>query len=204
MSIYGHLWYNSVYMKQLRLTQPYALILVGVPGSGKTFFGEKFADTFNAPFVNASTIAAHTASLEDAYRIADLLVDELVRTSGTFIVETDTASRVRRTELARKLRAKGYQPLFVWMQTDEPTAYQRSRKQISDEEYAYRSRSFSPPHVTEHPLVISGKHTYASQAKVILNYLAKHNNRPEVHLEAPKRPEARPLGSSSGRSISVQ
>lgn len=192
------------HMKSLRLTQPYALILVGLPGSGKTFFGEKFAETFNAPFINAGLIAAHTPSPEDTQAITDQFLGEITRTQQTFIIEGDASSRVRRTELARSLRRAGYQPLFVWVQTDEPTAYSRSRKQMSDEEYDHRQRLFSPPHPTERPLVLSGKHTYASQARVVLNFLAKHAGRSEPPLEPPKRPTLKPVGQSGPRSISVQ
>lgn len=188
-------------MKSLRLTNPYALILVGLPGSGKTYFGEKFSETFSAPFINAGTIALYTNTLDDAYELTERLAGEMMRTSQTFIIETDMASRVRRTELSKSLRQKGYQPLIVWIQTDEPTAYQRSRKHMSDDEYVRRQRTFSPPHAVEHALVISGKHTYASQAKVILNYLARQNGRTETPLETPARPEPRPAGPPSRITI---
>jgi shikimate kinase len=193
-------------MKPLRLTQPYAIILVGLPGSGKTHFGEKFAETFSAPFINSNIIDAHSRSVEDTNILTDYLVDEMTRTSQTFIVEGDTSSRIKRTELARSLRQKGYQPLVVWLQTDEPTANSRSRKQISEDEYVRRQRNFSPPHSTEHALVLSGKHTYASQAKVVLNYLAKHGGRSEAPIETPERPALKPVSqsSSSSRSISIQ
>lgn len=193
-----------VCMKSLRLSQPYAIILVGLPGSGKTFFGQKFAETFNAPHLNASAFAYHTRTLDDAYELGDKVLAELTRTKQTIIIETDTGSRVRRTELAKQLREMGYQPLFVWVQVDEPTAYNRSRKQISDEEYSHRLRSFSPPHQLERPLVISGKHTYASQARVVLNFLARHGGRTETPLETPKRPEPVPTSSApTSRSISI-
>lgn len=203
------LGYTIIRMKSLRLTNPYAIILVGLPGSGKTYFGEKFAETFSAPFINIGKIADHTTSPEGTQILAEWLIGELTRTSQTFIIEGDASSRVRRTELIRTLRQKGYQPLIVWVQVDEPTAYTRSRKQLADEEYTRRERLFSPPHPLEKPLVLSGKHTYASQARVVLNYLAKHGGRSEPPLEPPKRPaETRPTApssnKSSGRSISIQ
>ena len=187
-------------MKSLSLTQPYALIIVGLPGSGKTFFGEKFAATFNAPFINSGLIAAHTASPEDTQVITDYFIAEVTRTKQTFVIEGDASSRVGRTELARRLRQAGYQPLFIWVQTDEPTAHARSRKQISEEESVYRSRIFTPPHPTERPLVISGKHTYASQARVVLKYLATHAGRTETPATPPP---TRPGSQTMPRTISV-
>lgn len=198
------LGYTMKRMKPLRLTHPYAIILVGLPGSGKTQFGEKFATTFSAPFINIGKITRHAASIDDTHALLGWLTEELTRTSQTFIIEGDASSRVRRTELVRALRQQGYQPLIVWLQVDEPTAYTRSRKHMSDDEYDDRQRSFSPPHLTEKALVLSGKHTYASQAKVILNYLAKHGGRSEAPLEPPKRPELKPVSKSPGRSISIQ
>ena len=183
-------------MKPLRLTQPYAIILVGLPGSGKTFFGEKFAETFNAPFINAGLIAAHAANPEAAQAITDHFLTEITRTKSTFIIEGDASSRVRRTELIRELKRAGYHTLLLWVQVDEPTAEARSRRQAPPEEYVYRRRIFSPPHPTEQPLVISGKHTYASQAKVVLNYLARQGRRTETQLEAPERPVPKPSGGA--------
>lgn len=184
-------------MKSLHLTQPYALILVGLPGSGKTMFGQKFAETFNAPFVNAGYIAAHTDRPEDIQALSDYFLYEIARTKSTFLIEGDASSRVRRTELVRELKKAGYQTLLLWVQIDEPTAEARSRRQISPEEYSYRRRLFSPPHPTEHPLVISGKHTYASQAKVVLNYLARQGGRTETPLAPPpQRPKPKVVGGS--------
>ncbi len=183
-------------MKSLHLTQPYALILVGLPGSGKTAFGEKFAETFSAPFVNANLIASYTDRPEDVQALTNYFLHEVTRTKSTFLIEGDASSRVRRTELIRDLKRAGYQTLLLWVQVDEPTAEARSRRQISPEEYSYRQRVFSPPHPTEHPLVISGKHTYASQAKVVLNYLARQGGRTETRLEPPERPKLKPVGSS--------
>ncbi len=191
-------------MKPLRLTHPYVLMLVGLPGSGKTYFGEKFAETFSAPFINIGLVAAYTTSFEGTQAITDQFTEEIARTKQTFIIEGDASSRVRRTELARLLRQKGYQPLIIWIQTDEPTARYRSRKQLSDEEYVHRQRGFSPPHASEHALVISGKHTYASQARVVLNYLAKHGGRTDAPIEPPKRPTLKSVGQSGSRSISIQ
>ena len=54
--------------------------------------------------------------------------------------------------------------LLVWVQTDSNTAMARARKMygIKAEDYKQNLKLFSAPHDSEQPLVISGKHTFAS------------------------------------------
>ncbi|MBI3889304.1 hypothetical protein HY312_01855 [Candidatus Saccharibacteria bacterium] len=38
-------------MKSLNLTKPHLIVVVGIPGAGKTYFGQQFSTTFNAPYL---------------------------------------------------------------------------------------------------------------------------------------------------------
>ena len=177
-------------MKSLSLSQPHAIIMVGLPGSGKTFFAKKFADTFSAPYVSLDTIQT-IASLEKktASNIVNYILGELLKTKHSVVIEGRANTRAERTELAKILRTEGYQPLFVWVQTDSETARARSLKTKlrGKEEHEQLAKRFSAPHATEKPIVISGKHTYATQAKIILKRLSGPRAEISSHSSPPVR-----------------
>jgi predicted kinase len=179
-------------------------MMVGIPGSGKSFFANQFADTFNAPYIDSLAIEQHAKDTASAGAIITTVINEVAKTNQTFLFEGNSDSRVRRTEFARWARSKGYQPLFVWVQVDPATSRERTAKakSMTAEEYAQATQGFSAPHADEKPVVISGKHTYASQAKVVLNHLSKENRAHEQSVEAPAPAEA-PVRHAA-RSITVR
>lgn len=162
-------------MKSLSLNRPHAIMMVGLPGSGKSFFAKQFADTFNAPYIDSRSLAAYSKDAMSSQAIAALMAKEIVKTGQTFVYEGSAESRTHRTEFARWVRSHGYQPFIVWVQTDAGSAKDRAQKMydMSDDEYYTLAKKFSPPHSSETPVVISGKHTYATQAKIVLSHLSK-------------------------------
>jgi predicted kinase len=183
-------------MKSLSLSQPHVIIMVGIPGSGKSFFAEKFADTFHAPFVSQSQIAQLGEITENqASKLAFHQVNELLKTSKSIVVDGMGETRTERAEIAKKARANGYEPLVLWVQTDPATAKMRSTKMLKDktsptlstDEFDRRVKRFTAPNGIEKPLVISGKHTYASQAKVVLKKLSAPRGVTIAQRETPER-----------------
>jgi len=176
-------------MKSLRLSQPHALIMVGIPGSGKSHFAKKFSDTFNAPYVDLDSILPHAKDLQSAASLAQTQLNELLRTRQSLLIELNTASRQSRVELARIVKEAGYAPLLVWVQTDQDTARARTSRDKSRPEGYFdgQIRSFSPPHEREKPHVISGKHTYATQAKSVLMHLSNGKSSREQSSRPPER-----------------
>ena len=171
-------------MKSLHLSKPHLLVVVGIPGAGKTFFASQFAETFNVPFIHYSdlqTIREPRLSEEETALVAGALFQELVKTKQTILIDGPGASRIERAALAQQARAAGYEPLFIWVQTEQPTAKARairgvrgsSYEPISEEVFTAEVKRFTPLNAAEKSLVISGKHTYASQAKMVLKRLAE-------------------------------
>lgn len=182
-------------MKPLTPTTPHVIILVGIPGAGKTHFAEHFAKTFHAPYINQGALQALADGDEaKGARLMTVMLDELLKTHRTIIVEGSTHQRTIRTALIRKLTKAGYEPLLVWVQTDPAEAKFRSLKHMSADDYAAAIKRFQPPVATEKPIVISGKHTYASQVKKVLKHLA------HVHPE----PEATVVRPRTGRNILIR
>lgn len=203
-------------MKSLSLTTPRVIFLLGIPGAGKTFFAKKFSETFSAPFVEAEAIR-YTISEEPSFTpheqhavdiIAENQLKELLKTKKTILYEGGLESRAARTRLAKLVRESGYEPMFVWVQTEPATAKQRATRgvrsqnstqtyTISETRYEQLVNRFTAPNESEKAVVISGKHTYASQAKIILKRLAaaRQQAAEDVPLQVPSRPAPRRSGN---------
>jgi predicted kinase len=184
-------------MKSLSLAQPHIIIMVGVPGSGKSFFAESFAETFNAPYVSLEKIIPLTNSDSDASSLFNAQITELLKTRQSIIIEGETDTRTEREKLARKAKLAGYESLLVWVQTDPTTAKTRSvrtsknkiNRTLTADEYDRIVKRFTPPNTIENPTVISGKHTYATQAKIVLKKLSATRAAISTHSVAPVRAE---------------
>jgi predicted kinase len=182
------------------------IIMVGIPGSGKTFFAEKFAETFSAPYVDYKRIAS-LAGEEAAEVIMNDQLDELLKTKQSIILEANADTRTARAELAKKIRSAEYEPLLVWVQTDEATARARATKPSKDrpgavldqDTYDRKIKRFTAPTPPEKPIVISGKHTYASQAKAVLGRLSAPRAEISTHATPPTR-----LEQPTRRNIAVR
>ena len=202
-------------MKSLSLTKPHLIALIGVPGSGKTFFAEKFSETFHAPFINIDTIVSlSNSSVVASKKIADYQLGELLKTKQTALLEGLADTRAERAELAKKAQKAGYELLFVWVQTDSATAKQRATKPsgaktntiITPEQYDRAEKRFISPAPHETSLVISGKHTYATQAKVVLKRLSSPERKPS---ESPRkspiiRAVSQPITREQRRNITIR
>lgn len=167
-------------MKSLSLNTPHLLIMVGIPGSGKSLFAAKFASTFNAPLIDYSVvmeIAGQNSDVSDVF--AGYALKELFKTKQVIIFDGPTASRAERTALKDLAAHHGYDSLFIWTQTDVDTAktryikaHREKGRTISANEYGALIKNFSVPVAKEHPtVVVSGKHTFATQLKAVLKNL---------------------------------
>ena len=182
-------------MKSLQLDKPHAIVMVGIPGSGKSYFADKFSAMFNAPCIEQMALEHLAADQKAAQELSKLFLAEIVKTGRSIVIESDTSTKQARSELSATLKKAGYTPLFVWVQIDTETAANRSNKMgMSNEEHAKRVKKFVPPAPNEHALVISGKHTYATQARVVLKRLSL----PRTGVQPPQRP---PQAPSRGQII---
>ncbi|MDB5163196.1 MAG: hypothetical protein JWN28_804 [Candidatus Saccharibacteria bacterium] len=177
-------------MKPITPASPHVIIMVGIPGSGKSTFAEHFADTFKAPIINESRIA-YDAGLDSQQTEAvfSLLLNELLKVERTFLIETTTLSKIRRAALTATITKAGYKPLLVWVQTEPLEAKRRALKPqpagsgMSEADFNAAYAAFQAPSAQDKAVVISGKHTYATQLKVVLKKLA--GSRPDTHVAPP-------------------
>lgn len=195
-------------MKSLSLSKPHLIVMVGITGAGKSFFAEQFAETFQAPLASRERIEKALDIDRIASKKIDALLDqqvtELFKTKQSFILDGRGHTKIDRQVLINKARTHNYETLLIWVQTEPTTAKQRStkvakdqpkRKPLTPEQHDAAVRRFAAPHATEKPIVISGKHTYATQAKIVLRKLAEPRADISVHSTTPAR--SRPAGTHS-------
>lgn len=176
-------------MEALTLSSPMIIEIVGLPGSGKSFFATQFAKTFGAALVSEDKIrwtlfSHHTySSNENAIvnQVADLLISELFRTKKTFVLDGGYNTANARHRLATVAAKQGYRVLTIVVQTDEPTSRRRALKRsakkpgdiykqsLTEEQFNKFASEYEEPATTaDDVVVISGKHTYTTQAKIVL------------------------------------
>ena len=177
-------------MKPSGNNKPHLIITVGIPGSGKSFFAEHFAETFKAPIVSYERLQSPTNSIDDSIVGSNLkyMLGEVLKTGQTIVYDGLSNTRVQRTDITKLAKQSGYEPLFVWLQTDESTARKRATKiddkhpvAITEDDFNRQLNRFSPPNKSDKAIVVSGKHNYASQLKIVLRNLASISSNEATH-----------------------
>ncbi len=189
--IYKSLSATMENMKQLQLPAPTVLIMMGLPGAGKSTFARQFAKTYGLPFISFDRIRhelfnepTYTSSEQDIIsRIASYMTSELLHSRHTFIIDGLYANvKTNRMSIQRQARENGFRTLVIWAQVDGPTAKMRSLKRNSKKRDDMYNRSLSvaifeglkkqlTPPTGENYVVISGKHTFPGQHKAVARKL---------------------------------
>lgn len=177
-------------MKPLTAASPHAIIMIGIPGSGKSTFAERFAETFQSPIVSQTKLQREFGlNREGGEALRDIILKEYMKTHRTLLIDGGLDSKDKREEMVRRLVKAGFRPLIVWVQTDTNEAFRRAAKpfphgsSMQSDEFDIELNQFDAPGEKEKMVVISGKHTYASQLKIILKQLATPDHtQPKVPL----------------------
>lgn len=206
-------------MKSLSLSRPLIIMMVGVPGAGKSYFARQFSDMFCAPLVSFDRLRYELGgddlqfSKENDRIISNVIfsqIEELTKTNKTFIVDGGMSTRICRARIEQIIKDKEYKTLIIWVQTDPQTTKSRSLRRnpkreydmyntsLSPEEYEKLSKKVSPPSPRESYIVISGKHTFSTQAKTVLRKLVsfREETEPLVVQPAPQRVSPQPMRHS--------
>lgn len=204
-------------MKDLQLTPPLLIIVMGVPGSGKTFFARQFAEQFQLPRISEDIIRFelfeqpqfNQDESEIISRVTHYALAQIMKTKQTAICEGMFLELEQRRQLYELATLCGYNVLTVWPQTDAATALSRVANRdrrsadskfsfvLDKETFKNIARTLERPVAKEPVLVISGKHSYRSQSlaalkKIALIYserLEEGKKKPPLNpLAAPRRP----------------
>lgn len=186
-------------MKSLNLGHPLVIVTLGVPGSGKSFFARQFAETFHVPLVSHDAIRAtlfsrptyDTRQEAVVAKVAALFYPQLFASGSSFIIDGGMNAATARSRLRALAKQHHYETMIIWPQLDHNDAFFRlehlNDKRPDDhpspaptrEQFDGMLSRFNTPHPqAEAYIVISGKHTFATQAKVVLKKLTATRERP--------------------------
>lgn len=155
-------------------TRPRALLVFGAPCSGKTTFAESFAHKFNLAYYNLDALMEENALSREMIM---LMLEQILKTKQTIIIEGCLNTEVERTEIRNLLRSHGYIPALIWIQTDFSTIKLRLKSRFrsvakAKEFYDHSVSEVEAPTDIEKPIILSGKHTFETQTKHVLLGLA--------------------------------
>ncbi len=179
-------------MRSISLAKPLIVMMIGLPGSGKSFFARQFSDTFGAPLLSYDQLMSEmffdtfggNKEHKAVTRVISSLIEQLVKTKKTFLIDGGLQTKSDRAAIRSYAKTAGYDVLSIWVQTDVNTCLTRTVKHrnkkngdtpsaaINEDQFRTLEKRFSTPGLQEHAIVISGKHTYAAQAKAVLKKLA--------------------------------
>ena len=180
-------------MGKLQPAKPLLIMLYGMPGSGKTFFARQLREHLNAAHLQGDRIRDElfenpTYTKEENHIVASLMTymtSEFLQ-AGISVVFDTNAMRLSQRRALRNLAIKaGTQSMLLWIQIDPDSAFKRAshrdrRKQ--DDHYAQEMEpavfrellsGMQNPEITEHYLVLSGKHVFNTQKNALVRYLVE-------------------------------
>lgn len=180
-------------IKKLQLQKPYVIVVVGIPGSGKSFFADNFSNTFHTPYIDFSEYRQFITDQDQAMALASSAFMQLLKTKESIIVEGIGELLNERQVMHTLTKKNGYEVFYVWIQTDPATARHRllraKRQTVSEDEFNALAGQFDNFKKGEQFVVVSGRHTYATQAKTVLRRLVndRPTTDPNIHKIVPRR-----------------
>lgn len=154
--------------------KPRAILVFGAPCSGKTTFASNFAKKYSLAFYDLADIKTDNNL---SHKKIILILELIARTKQNIIIEGCLDTESMRSEIRSVLYNAGYEPTLIWIQTDAATIRNRMKfkyRSVSraKEEYAQAINTLESPSEGEHPIILSGKHTFETQNKHVISGLA--------------------------------
>lgn len=173
--------------------QPLLILVVGLPGSGKSFFARQFAENYKFFYVDTGRYEAEMENLGSsrsdiasiAKKLAMVNFEQALKSFKHIIFEGNLNTAKEREVIAEKAKKAGFGVLTVWVQTDEGTSVERAVNRdrrraddknsptLSQEEVDQLVAKFEKPSPkNELFVVVSGKHDFKSQSVIVLKKIA--------------------------------
>lgn len=182
-------------MAKIIPTKPFLLMLYGYPGAGKTYFARQLCENIQAAHLQADRIRSELFEQPQYDKRENDVVAQLMNymaqeflSAGVSVVYDVNAMRAKQRYTLRDLARRHHAaPLLVWFQMDQDTAFARNQKRDrrrADDKYAAswdrtsfegRIAGMQNPTHNEDYVVISGKHTFATQQSAVVHKLRSMN-----------------------------
>lgn len=170
-------------MLKTKLTRPAVIMLLGLPGSGKSYTSAHIADLLGMALISEDKIRESLFEEpnfdkdEEAVvmQMMIMMMEQYIALGIPVMFDTGLNKVVERKnirEISRKYKAD---TLLIWLQVDRETARIRTKitkKQnaINDKIFDITLDKFQAPQ-NEDYIVVSGKHTFDSQKQIIVRKL---------------------------------
>jgi predicted kinase len=170
------------------LAKPILVCLYGFPGSGKSYVARKLAENVQMAHVSADRIRSELFehprydSQENAIvaHLMNYMSEEFLAAGVSVVYDTNAMRLAQRRNLRALARKNRSEYLLIWLQIDIESGFARTQnrdRRTSDDRYAQPQTRLSydkqlaalqNPQAEDY-LVISGKHTFATQKSAIVN-----------------------------------
>ncbi len=178
-------------MAKIFPTKPFLLLFYGYPGAGKTYFARQFCDNVQAAHLQADRIRGelfeqprYDQQENDVVKqLMNYMAEEFLSAGLSVAYDANAARAKQRRALSDMAFKHGAQPLVVWFQMDQETAFSRSVKRDrrrADDKYAAQwdrttydsiiAQMQNPGH-NEDYAVVSGKHLFNMQLSAVVSKL---------------------------------
>jgi predicted kinase len=175
-------------MNKIVLAKPILICLYGFPGSGKSYTARKLAESIQLAQVSGDRIRSelfeHPRYDQQENAIVAHLMNYMTEeflAAGVSVVYDANAMRIAQRRNLRDLARKNHaEYMLVWLQIDTDSAFARTQnrdRRTSDDKFAQpqnmvsfqRQMSGMQNPQGEDYLVVSGKHTFATQKSAVVN-----------------------------------
>lgn len=174
------------------MSNPYLFLMLGVPGSGKSYFAENLARELGAIHLNSDAMRlAIFKSREETDRIyhsgdrpalntytfgaLNYAARSALKSGTSVIYDANNNTKQERLDIIAAMQSDDFQTIIIWVQTPKDAAVQRAqerqesgtqRRLSSDEAEAYIAKIASEiefPDATEHLITIDGAIPFEEQ-----------------------------------------
>lgn len=178
-------------MAKIYPSKPFLLLFYGYPGAGKTYFSRQFCENVQAAHLQSDRIRGELFE-KPRYdkqengivgQLMDYMTQEFLAAGLSVAYDVNAARLSQRRRLYDMAYRNGAQPVLVWFQMDQDTAFARNIKRDrrrTDDKYAARwdrttydnvIAQMQNPTANEDYVVISGKHLFNMQQSAVISKL---------------------------------
>lgn len=177
-------------MQKVVPNKPLLILLYGFPGAGKTYFARQLCENLQAAHVHGDRIRSELFEQprydreenEVIDHLMDYMTGEFLNADMSVVHDTNAMRLGQRRQLRDMARKAGAQTVLVWFQVDPESAFARATKRDrrrADDKYSPpidratfdRIAAGMQNPQNEDYIVISGKHTFATQMSALLKRL---------------------------------